>query len=58
MMNKIQGSRMLAGMCLDVCSQLIARTGVDAQFEIRNVVRNFIGRNNFYGIASGKQIDR
>jgi len=49
---------MIAAVCLDAGRYLVSGTGVDAQFEISNVVGDGVGRNDFYGITAGKEIER
>ena len=57
-MYEFKRSRMLAIVRFHARDQLIAGTSVDPQFEIGNIVGDFVGRNDFDSIAAGKQIER
>ncbi|MBZ5657749.1 MAG: hypothetical protein LAO56_20995 [Acidobacteriia bacterium] len=52
-MHKFKRSRPLPIVCFHVRNQLISGTGVDPQFQIGNIVGDFVRSNDFDGITAG-----
>ena len=57
-MQEFKRRRVVAIVGFDARDQLIPGIGFDPQLQVRNIVGDGVGRNDFDGVTAGKQIQR